>query len=99
MSHDVTIDRDEQIDQLIAEYVLAEQNGKAPRCETWLAAHPSFAGELAEFLDDRARFASAVRPIREAITPGTISGDDLPTIGLNASSIDTDVPLEPATVI
>jgi len=59
-----TTDREASIDQIIADFVLAEQTGCAPSREAWLASHPSLAGELAEFLDDRARFAGAIQPIR-----------------------------------
>lgn len=42
--------REERIDELIAQYLLAKDAGKAPRMEDWLAQHAEFSTELKDFL-------------------------------------------------
>ncbi|MGD9632690.1 MAG: protein kinase [Pirellulales bacterium] len=51
------------IDQVIAEYLQAEAEGRVGDRQAWLDRYPSCAGELAEFLEDRERFHRIVGPI------------------------------------
>jgi len=46
-----------QVDDLVAEYVVAAERGDAPDPAEWLARHPEHAAELAAFLADFSRFA------------------------------------------
>lgn len=46
------------LDDLIAEYILASERGEAPDAADWLARHPDKAPELAAFLDDLGRFGT-----------------------------------------
>ena len=43
----------EHLDEVIAEYLAAEESGEAPPADELLAAHPDLAEELREFLADR----------------------------------------------
>jgi len=53
--------RDLRLDQIIADYLEAEEQGRAPSDEELLASHPDFADELREFVEDlrMARAATA----------------------------------------
>ena len=42
-------DREKRLNQAIAEYLQAAESGRAPDRRRWLARHPQFAQELAEF--------------------------------------------------
>jgi eukaryotic-like serine/threonine-protein kinase len=53
----MTASRPTDVDDLIAEFVQAAEQGHAPDPEDWLARHPEHAAELAPFLDDLRRFA------------------------------------------
>ena len=51
------------VDQVIAEYLKAESEGRAGDREEWLSRYPGCAADLAEFLDDRDRMNRMVAPI------------------------------------
>jgi tetratricopeptide (TPR) repeat protein len=53
----------DQLDEIIGEYLAAQERGNAPSRPEFLAAHPEFADELAEFLADEDRFDAAVAPL------------------------------------
>ena len=47
--------------EIIADYLTADESGRPLDRQAWLAAHPEFADELREFLDDHERLLRAVR--------------------------------------
>ncbi len=49
-------DRDERVDEIIAEYLDAERDGRADPPDEVIARHPEYADELRAFFADRARF-------------------------------------------
>ena len=54
----MTPNRPMDVDELIAEFLLAAERGDAPDPEDWLACHPDHASELAAFVADLGRFAA-----------------------------------------
>jgi WD40 repeat protein/serine/threonine protein kinase len=66
--------REQVLDALIAAYLRAEKEGRAPARELVLAQHPDLADELNEFFADRAGMERLAEPVRAAIAglvPGT----------------------------
>jgi serine/threonine-protein kinase len=53
----------DRLDELLGDYLAALEQGTAPSRREFLAAHPEFAEELAEFLADEDRFDAAVAPL------------------------------------
>src|SRR5262245_33833662 len=49
-----------RLDEVIGEYLAAQERGQAPSREQLLAEYPDLATDLAEFLNDQARFDAAV---------------------------------------
>jgi anion transporter len=65
--------RELRLDQIIADYLEADEQGRAPSDEDWLASHPDLADELREFLDDHRMACEATASlIAEAgpVSPG-----------------------------
>jgi tetratricopeptide (TPR) repeat protein len=56
--------REQTLNELIAAYLEAEQAGRAPGREVWLADHPDFADELRGFLAAHDRLARIGAPLR-----------------------------------
>src|SRR5579884_1758616 len=65
-------DRDERIDEAIAEYLQAER----PDRDAWLAKYPDLRPELESFLADRAAFARAAAPVG----PATVGYEGEPAV-------------------
>ena len=57
-------DRERRLGQIVFEYLEQIERGEPPCPHRWLAAHPEFAQELAEFLENRQRLETAFAPIR-----------------------------------
>src|SRR4051794_22031376 len=53
----------DRLDEIIADFLDAQEHGCAPAREELLAAHPDLAGELAEFLRDQDRVDAVVAPL------------------------------------
>ena len=54
--------RRERLDEIIGEFLVAVDSGQNPNPAEWLARHPDFCPELAEFFADRARLDDLVEP-------------------------------------
>ena len=52
------------VDNILAEYLVAEQEGHAPDQALWLKAHPRCAAELEAFFIDRAQLADIALPLQ-----------------------------------
>jgi WD40 repeat protein len=59
-------ERDERVDEAIADYLEALEAGRPPDCEEFLARHADLAADLTTFLADRDQFASAADQIGPA---------------------------------
>jgi WD40 repeat protein/tRNA A-37 threonylcarbamoyl transferase component Bud32 len=68
------LDREQILDAVIASYLQAEKEGRAPDRDQVLARHPDLARELNEFFADRAsieRLAGPARAAMAGLVPGT----------------------------
>jgi WD40 repeat protein len=61
--------REQTLNELIAAYLEAEQAGRAPGREVWLAGHPALADELRGFLAVHDRLARIGAPLRGVALP------------------------------
>src|SRR5687768_4025737 len=66
---DDTLDRERQLDEVIASYMEVKEAGSAPDRQDWLARYPELATELQAFFTDEDRFDSLVTPLRVASPP------------------------------
>jgi serine/threonine-protein kinase len=74
------VDREQRLDEIIADYLDALEADRAPDRHRWLAAHPDFAAELKDFLANQDQFDSMVAPWRATpasfiTTPRNIATD------------------------
>ena len=67
---------DEQLDQLIADYLQQLDNGTAPTRDEFIAACPQFAGGLQEFFADLDHFAGEITIEKDAPHPEQHTGDE-----------------------
>ena len=70
--------REDRVNQVIAAYLKAVEEGQTPDHRELLARHPDLAEDLAAFFTDRQRFEQAAAPLRAAAA-GLPAGD-VPTI-------------------
>jgi serine/threonine protein kinase len=61
---------DDRLQDILVEYLEAQEAGRAPDRKTFLARHPEFARELEEFFATDERVDGAVAPLREAVLGG-----------------------------
>ena len=59
-----TIDQENQLDEAIASYLAAIEEGDAVNLELWIQKHPSITNELREFFADRQRFENLTERMR-----------------------------------
>ncbi len=62
--HDGDPERDERLNEAIAQYLRAVEAGNPPARETLLAAHPDLADELSSFLGNREQMERVAGPLR-----------------------------------
>jgi len=60
------MDRDAELERLLAEYLEAAEAGAAPPPAVWVERHPGYRAELAEFFALRRDFEALAAPIRDA---------------------------------
>jgi len=66
--------REDQVDELIADYMDLMQSGAAPFAKDFIATHPEFEGGLREFLDDQQFFNERASTLSD---PSTGAGNTL----------------------
>src|SRR6516165_471928 len=76
MSPTQTSERERRLGEVLAALLEAQERGERPDRDEWLARHPEFAAELAEFFDSADRLESVATPLREAVAPPR--GEELP---------------------
>jgi serine/threonine protein kinase/tetratricopeptide (TPR) repeat protein len=64
MPADPEFDREQMLDQAIADWLDTAQAGATPQSGQWLRAHPELADELADFLKSQERFERLLAPLR-----------------------------------
>lgn len=76
-------DREQRVDQAIAEFLTAAAAGTAPPRAQFLAQHPDLAESLAAFLDDHEKMDRALRPAEQdpAFAPTLAPGEPKPADG------------------
>lgn len=62
-------DRESRLDELLVEYIEAREAGKIVHRDEFLAQHPEFAQELAEFIDAHSEIEQVAGPLRAATLP------------------------------
>jgi serine/threonine-protein kinase len=78
-------DREQRLDQVIADYLAAQDAGIAPARDALLAAHPDLAEDLRSFFCEHDRFGRLAAPLRAGIEP-TPSTESESTLGSTISS-------------
>ena len=58
------LDREAQLDDLLASYLVAEEEGRAPDRKEWLKGHPQYAVELKAFFADRGQVEGMAQPLK-----------------------------------
>jgi serine/threonine-protein kinase len=77
-------EREQQLGEVLAEYLRAAEAGRSPDREQWLAQHPDLADELRSFLDNRARLQALASPAGEAtvgVEPESVAPALVPYFG------------------
>lgn len=59
---------DARLSQVIADYLLAMDEGRSPHPDEIIARHPELAEELRTFFADHARMTTLAAPLREDVT-------------------------------
>ena len=72
------MDRDAELERLLAEDLEAAEAGAAPPPAVWVERHPGYRAELAEFFALRRDFEALAAPIRDAAPPPTMAHDRFP---------------------
>ncbi len=78
-------DREQRLDQVIADYLAAQDAGTAPANDALLAAHPDLADDLRSFFREHDRLGRLAAPIRAGFEP-TPSRESESTLGTTTSS-------------
>ncbi len=84
-------DRQQRLEEAMAEYLIAADAGRPPESEAFLARYPDLRAELAGFLADRSVLAGLVQPLRSAavVPPGLAAALEpaatLPISGMTAA--------------
>ena len=67
-----TIDREQRLDAILADYFKTVSAGHGPDPEELIARYPDLAGELADFFADYRHLNRVVEPVRIACPPGAM---------------------------
>ncbi len=59
-------EREARLFEILTAYLQAAESGRAPERREFLASHPDFAAELAEFLDEEVRLQHLTEPLAPA---------------------------------
>ncbi|MFN0055410.1 MAG: hypothetical protein ACKV0T_24960, partial [Planctomycetales bacterium] len=79
--------REEQVDEAIAEFLEAQEQGRPLDRRDWLARHPDLAEDLQEFLTDRADFRRLAAGMTPEALPGAV-GEAVPVPGLRLGDFE-----------
>jgi WD40 repeat protein/serine/threonine protein kinase len=91
---------DERVNEVIAEYLLAIEAGRAPDLEKFVNSHPEIAAELRAFFADRAQFQRFVEPVQQvaaaaARNPANVNRDDTDRMALTLAPNGSTTTVEP----
>ncbi len=78
-------DREQRLDQVIADYLAVQDAGIAPARDALLAVHPDLAEDLRSFFRENDRLARLAAPLRAGVEP-TSSRESESTLGSTISS-------------
>ena len=65
----LSLSPEDRLDDAIAAYLRAAEDGEPPDRQEWLAHYPELASELNRFFADRDRFERLAEPVRAAVAP------------------------------
>src|SRR2546422_11548769 len=68
-----TIDREQRLDAILADYFKTAAEGHGPDPVELIARHSDLAGELADFFADYRHLDRVVEPVRIALPPGAVA--------------------------
>src|SRR3954447_20276748 len=71
-------EREQRLQDVIAAYLEADKDGRAPSRDEWLARHPDLADDLRRFLDNHAWALCLGGPLRPEVTGPT----SVPSLGV-----------------
>jgi serine/threonine-protein kinase len=77
---------DDPLELALAEFLQAEEEGRAFSKEVWLAKYPDLSAPLSQFLRVHEQMRTAVAPLRQAVVPSPNSVED-PTLDFTAGTI------------
>ncbi len=97
------LDREAQLDDLLASYLVAEEEGRAPDRKEWLKGHPQYAVELKAFFADRGQVEGMAQPLKAVARAARLdaAADDTPRNSLtvdHVSKVPGDTPKNSATI-
>jgi serine/threonine protein kinase len=85
---------DEQVGEIVAAFLQAEESGESPDPQVWLQRYPQFVAELAEFFAGQTYFEKLARPFRELTSDAvTLDPANVETPPLPGQKPGTDGPL------
>src|SRR5215467_14306555 len=61
------VEREERLGELISDWLESRETGRPIDRNQWLAAHPEYAEELAEFFDEEEHLRELAAPLRASV--------------------------------
>ncbi len=86
-------DREQRLNQVIADYLEAQESGQAPDRAAFLKQHPGLAGELALFFANQDHVAQLTAPLRDATRANFSRESDPALVPFPGSQPDESEPL------